>query len=87
MTKPIALAVPRRKRGNPNWGKTIEVRPSMPTEFETQVRKLRLTPEMYVYSRELRTWCQHNRDRYYIPEWLLNEWDMTVDANLSGTTL
>ena len=59
----------------------------MPTEFELQVRELRLTPEMYVYSRELQTWCQRNRDRFYIPEWLLNEWNMTVDANLSGTTL
>ena len=87
MTRAIALPVPRRKRGNPNWGNsTIKVRPNMPTEFELQVEHLRLTPEMYVYSRELRTWCERNRDRVYIPEWLLDEWNMTVDANLSGTT-
>ncbi len=58
----------------------------MPTAFELQVERLRLTPEMYASSRELRTWCERNRDRVYIPEWLLDEWNITPDATLSGTT-
>jgi hypothetical protein len=32
---------------------------------------LRLTEETYVYSTELRLWCWENRNRFYIPEWLL----------------
>ena len=87
MTVPFAPPAPRRKRGNPNWGSPIiKSGPSTPTEFELQVERLRLTPEMYVYSHELRAWCERNRDRVYIPERLLDEWNMTVDANLSGTT-
>jgi hypothetical protein len=87
MTKPITPPVPRRKRGNPNWGSPIiKAGPSTPTAFELQVAKLRLTPEMYVYSRELRTWCERNRDRVYVPEWLLDEWAITVEPIFSGPT-
>ena len=53
--------------------------PALATEFELKVRHLRLTPEMYISSRELRTWCKENRNRVYIPEWLLEEWRLTVD--------
>lgn len=34
-------------------------------------------------SRELRIWCERNRNRVYIPEWLLKKWDMTVDVTFS----
>jgi hypothetical protein len=39
-----------------------------PQEFEIQVRQLQLSPEFYVYSSELRSWCERNRNRLYIPE-------------------
>jgi hypothetical protein len=39
---------------------------------------------MYTSSPELRIWCEQNRNRIYIPEWLLQEWDITVDALSSG---
>ena len=55
------------------------------TEFEMQVRQLRLTVETYAFSAELRSWCERNRNRFYIPEWLLDEWGFRVDANLSGS--
>ena len=58
--------------------------PALPTEFELRARHLQLTPEMYTSSRELRIWCEQNRNRIYIPEWLLQEWDITVDALSSG---
>jgi hypothetical protein len=54
------------------------------TEFELQVRYLRLAPEEYAASSTLRKWCTENRNRYYIPEWLLNEWDICVDPYFSG---
>jgi hypothetical protein len=51
-----------------------------------QVRQLQLTPETYVFSDRLHTWCKRNRNRFYIPEWLLDAWDIPVDPDLSGYT-
>jgi len=72
-----------RKRGNPNWGRPFRFAP-ISTEFEMRVRQLHLTPERYVVSAELRSWCERNRNRFYIPEWLLDRWGILVDADLSG---
>jgi hypothetical protein len=69
----------RHRRGNPNWGKSLPPILASPTEFEIMVRRLSLVPEMYAASRELRRWCQLNRNRCYIPEWLLEEWGMDVE--------
>jgi len=74
-----------RKRGNPNWGRPMLPSSVLCTEFEMQVRQLQLTPEAYVLSDRLRFWCERNRNRCYIPEWLLDEWGFRVDANLSGS--
>ena len=52
-----------------------------PTEFEIIVRRLRLVPEMYAASLELRRWCQLNRNRCFVPEWLLEKWDMDVEIS------
>ncbi len=53
------------------------------TEFELQVKQLRLTRHAYTCSLELRRWCQLNRNRRYIPEWLLDAWGIPVDANIT----
>ena len=84
MARPDDL--PTRKRGNPNWGSGTPVKlgPALPTEFEMQTRQLHLTPETYVSSAELRSWCDRNRNRFYIPEWLLDAWDIPVDPYFSG---
>jgi len=80
MAMPLAHT---RKRGNPNWGRPMPPVPALATEFELRVRRLQLTPETYASSVELRTWCQQNRNRIYIPEWLLKEWDITVDLGFN----
>ena len=49
-----------------------------------QVRQLQLTPETYTSSAVLRNWCERNRNRFYIPEWLLDAWGIAVDADLTG---
>ena len=72
------------KRGNPNWGRSGPFPPAIATAFETQVKQLRLTPDQYIASARLRKWCQENRNHYYIPEWLLDEWGLRADADLSG---
>jgi len=84
MPTPATFPEPKRKRGNPKWGRPIPFIPALPTEFEMQVRQLRLTAETYTYSRELRAWCERNKNRLYVPEWLLEEWGITVDLTFDA---
>ena len=84
MAIPPALPATTRKRGNPNWGRPIPSAAALPTEFELRVRHLRLTRRMYTSSCELRAWCEQNRNRCYVPEWLLEEWGITVDPKFSA---
>jgi hypothetical protein len=81
MAIPVVVLATTRKRGNPNWGRPIPPLLALPTEFEMRVRQLQLMAEMYTSSVELRTWCEQNRNRVYIPEWLLEEWGISVDLN------
>jgi len=74
-----------RKRGNPNWCTAGPVMvPHIVTEFEIQVRQLRLEVTDYAASAQLREWCVRNKDRRYVPEWLLDAWDMTVDVHYNN---
>ena len=84
MTRPIVLPGTKRGRGNPNWGKPLARLPVLLTEFEVQVERLGLGKAQYVASAPLRRWCEHNRNRRYVPEWLLGEWGMTVEWIFSG---
>lgn len=70
------------RRGNPNWGKAAPniCLPTV-TEFEKQVRQLRLNERNFVRSNELRQWCEQNKNRSYIPEWLLKHWKISVDGH------
>ena len=79
-----SLPAMTRRRGNPNWGRPGGTVPAIVTEFEREVRRLGLTRETCAGSRELRRWCECNRNRCYIPEWLLEEWEIAVEPNLSG---
>jgi hypothetical protein len=79
MTKPLVRFATHHRRGNPNWGKFIQPVAAIATQFELQVKQLGLTKQTYTTSAQLRAWCEHNKNRYYIPEWLLEEWEITVD--------
>jgi len=51
------------KRGNPNWGKAgPALVPRIVTEFEIQVRQLKLQKHDYVASPQLLDWC-HSEQR------------------------
>jgi len=70
------------RRGNPTWGKPFPpgtILKRVATEFEREVRRLGLTRETCVHSTALRRWCEHNKNRCYIPEWLLQAWGIEVD--------
>jgi len=73
-----------RKRGNPNWGRPMRPAPALTTAFEIEVRQLHLMPETYTSSAELRNWCERNRNRFYIPEWLLKAWNIFVNSDITG---
>jgi hypothetical protein len=74
-----------RRRGNPNWGSGLPLKhiPRVASEFEMQVKQLGLTQQTYAASDLLRTWCKRNRNRCYIPEWLLKAWGIPVDPDVS----
>jgi len=76
----MLLPTMNRKRGNPNWGKPGPLPRAGATEFEMQVHRLGLTRETLVHSTELRKWCEHHKNRCYIPESLLKSWGLEVDA-------
>jgi hypothetical protein len=57
--------------------------PAHATQFELRVGELRLTPKTYASSVQLRIWCEQNRNRLYVPEWLLEEWGMRVEPTFS----
>ena len=80
MPQPLDQPPTPRKRGNPNWGKPFQVVPPIATEFELYTRRLGLTKRTYTSSARLRAWCEYNKNRFYIPEWLLAEWDIAVDG-------
>lgn len=48
------------------------------------MRRLGLTKETCAVSSELRHWCERHKDQCYIPEWLLELFGLSVDADLSG---
>jgi hypothetical protein len=48
------------------------------------VKRLGLAKPQYVSSAELKRWCQHNRNRVYVPEWLLKAWGIQVEAIFGG---
>ena len=75
----------RRGRENPSWGTSVGAITHIATEFEMQVRQLGLRKQAYAASAKLRSWCEHNKNRCYIPEWLLEEWGISVDAYASPT--
>jgi hypothetical protein len=57
-----------------------------PEFFECFTRETsgRLTNEVALLHCPLRRWCWQNRNRFYIPEWLLEEWHITVDPNVAA---
>ena len=58
------------------------VPPALPTAFEIRASELSLTAETYFESLELRRWCHDNRNKSYIPEWLLKAWGISVSSDL-----
>jgi hypothetical protein len=71
------------RRGNPNWGKPEPSGPVVPTitEFERVTSELKLQPDQYIRSTQLREWASRNKNSTFIPEPLLEAWGFEVNAS------
>ena len=74
----------KRKRGNPNWGKPDlhSTLPVQPNSFEEVVRKLRLSPEQYAGSVQLKDWVRKNKNQKYVPLDLLEAWNFDAASEV-----
>jgi len=63
----------------------MSYRSGMPTAFEEQIRRLGLDERTCVGSKQLREWCERNKEQCYIPEWLLKQWGISVDSDLTSS--
>jgi hypothetical protein len=74
----------KKKRGNPNWGKPVAHSPVdvQPSSFEEIVRKLRLSPDEYLSSLQLKEWVCKNKDQKYVPSDLLKAWNLKAAGDL-----
>jgi hypothetical protein len=68
-----------RTKGNQNFGKAGGDIPKTPTSFEEMVRRLRLSEKEYRYSAPLKEWARKHKDSKYVPQDLLEAWDIEVD--------
>ena len=77
------LRVGSRRRGNAAWSSGIPA-PIPPTvsEFERIVARLRLEPDEYVGSQELREWAEANKDARFVPERLLKAWGLSLRGSI-----
>jgi hypothetical protein len=44
-----------------------------------RVQQLGLNQQGYASSAKLRSWCERNRNHFYVPEWLLEKWGIQVE--------
>jgi hypothetical protein len=69
-----------KARSNWSSGLPVGIPPAAPTEFEALANELNLTEESYSCSEQLKKWCLDNRNRRFVPEWLLKQWGIRVDS-------
>jgi hypothetical protein len=71
-----------RNRGNPTWGTAILGVISFPSSFENIVKVLKLRPEQYASSRELKEWARLNKKHKYVPSDLLKIWGFEAESEV-----
>jgi hypothetical protein len=56
-------------------GEAVAV-PSTPSDFERVVARLKLSPDQYAGSPQLRAWMEENWQQKFVPEKLLKAWGL-----------
>jgi hypothetical protein len=70
----------RKNRGNPGWTQGLQAEncfPPVPSEFEQLVKRLKLDPDQYATSAQLREWVEKNWRQKFVPEKLLRAWRLS----------
>ncbi len=67
------------ERGTSNSARATKARPSSESSFERVVDSLKLSPEQYQSSAELREWVLQNKDHKYVPPDLLKAFGFQVN--------
>ena len=70
---------PQRGTSNPVRAGATNPRPSSESSFERVVDSLKLSPEQYQSSAELREWVLQNKDHKYVPPELLKAFGFQVN--------
>ena len=70
-------------RGNSPWGEPAPLAiPSSLSTFEHVAKALRLSPDQYKNSVELKEWVRRNMDDKYVPSELLHAWGFRVETEI-----
>ena len=66
------------KRGNPRWSQGLGAAPvpATPSDFERVAARLKLSPDQYASSPQLRAWVEKNWRQKFVPENLLKVWQL-----------
>jgi hypothetical protein len=67
-----------KKSINSVWGKPHVNVAAGPSSFEEVVKTLGLSPNEYEHSAQLKAWVQKNKDQKYVPQDLLQAWNIGV---------
>jgi hypothetical protein len=60
------------------------ITPRGASTFEHVARHLHLSPSEYATSAKLKEWVRRNKDRKYVPSYLLVAWHFDIDIKLFG---
>jgi hypothetical protein len=72
-----------KRRGNPNWGKPEPyILTNTVCSFDSLAKALKLSPEQYEHSHELKEWSLRNKDSKYVPQDLLQAWNFVPKTGL-----
>ena len=72
-----------KRRVNSPWGKPAPLSiPSSLSTFEYVVKALRLSPDQYENSVELKEWVRRNMNDKYVPSELLQAWALNVETEI-----
>lgn len=72
-----------KRRDNSPWGKPAPLAiPCSLSTFEHVVKTLRLSPDQYENSVELKEWVRRNKNDKYVPSELLHAWGFRVETEV-----
>lgn len=85
MPRGVGIQVSKKRRGNPSFGRPLP--PSQriqDSSFDKIVARLELQPDQYAASAELRSWVERNATKKFVPESVLELYQIDLGARLEN---